>query len=162
MNKIMFFALTFTLLLSACGAPAVQTATATQNGIEILSPWVRATAMKSETGNDSMHTDSGAVTGAFMLIKNGNAEADTLVSASSDAAEMVQIHETTMQDGVMSMGEVSGIEIPAEGMVELKSGSYHIMLIGLKRELKEGETVTVTLSFKNAGNIVIEIPVKMP
>ncbi len=161
MKKIILIAVAFTLLLSACGAPAAEMVSITQNGIEISQAWVRAASMKSEMGAETMPAH-GAVSGAFMLIKNSNAEADLLLKASSDAAEMVQIHETTMQAGVMSMAEVPGITIPTGSAVELKPGSYHIMLIGLKRELKQGETISINLSFQNAGDIGFEIPAQMP
>jgi copper(I)-binding protein len=161
MKKVFGLLLLLVLVLTACapaagsGEPALS-----QNGIEIFDPWVRAAAMKAETGDD-MHS-GGAVTGAFMLLKNTTDQADTLLGASSDVAEMVQIHETTMSGGVMSMAEVAGVEIPAGGLAELKPGGYHVMLIGLKRELKEGETIPLVLFFENAGEVSIQVPVKMP
>ena len=67
-----------------------------------------------------------------------------------------------MTSGVSSMHEVDGVEIPAGGTAELKSGSYHVMLMGLKRDIKPGDKVIFTLSFKNAGTMTIEAPVKTP
>jgi len=145
MKHFSFLLVVLAFLLTAC-APASGGPVAAQNGIEIYGPWARAAV-----------TD---VSGAYMLIKNTASAADKLVSVSSDVAEMVQIHETTMDNGVMSMREVpGGLEIPAGGEAILKPGGYHIMLMGLKRELKAGEAISVTLVFENAGEITVNVPV---
>jgi len=106
-------------------------------GLAISEPWVRAAA----TGNSA----------AYMLIRNGGTAADRLVKAESDVAAAVELHETKMEGGMMKMAPVEGIAIPATGQVELKPGGLHIMLIGLKRELKAGESVKLTLHFEKAG-----------
>lgn len=167
MNKSFSLLLILTFLLVACapsngskqipvdaGEPVIS-----QNGIEIFDPWVRAAAMNPDAGDTP---GGGAVTGAFMFIKNTNSQADMLLSASSEAAADVQIHETTMSGGVMSMAEVTGVEIPAGDMAELQPGGYHIMLIGLEQELKAGDSITIVLGFKNAGEITVQVPVRMP
>ncbi len=161
MKKAVLLSLVLVFILAAC-APAAGSgeAVVAKSGIEIYDPWVRAAAMKEDAG-EGMH-GGGAVTGAFMLIKNTGSQADMLLSASSEAAADVQIHETSMQDGVMSMAEVPGIDIPAAGTAELQPGGYHIMLIGLKQELKVGDAVMITLVFKNAGEITVQVPVNMP
>lgn len=158
MKKVSGLFLVLIFVLAAC-APAGEVAVS-QNGIEILDPWVRAAAMKEDMSEEM--AGGGSVTGAFMQIRNTTDQADALLSASSAVAADVQVHETTMQDGVMSMAEVSGVEIPAAGMAELKPGGYHIMLIGLKQELKAGDTVTLVLTFENAGEITVQVPVSMP
>ena len=68
-----------------------------------------------------------------------------LVAASSPMAGVVEIHEMAMDGNVMKMRAVSGLELPAGKAVDLKPGGYHVMLMDLKRELKAGETVPVTL-----------------
>ena len=148
-----FFALLFvlTLILSAC-APSAPAAHGP--AIVVTDPWVRAVG-----GMGGMDATSAL----FMVIQNNGSATDTLLKVQSDAAGMVQIHLSEVDaSGVSSMHEVDGIEIPAGGSVELKSGGYHVMLMGLKRELKEGDTVTFTLTFKIAGTITIQAPVKMP
>jgi hypothetical protein len=60
------------------------------------------------------------------------------------------------------MHEVDGVDIPAGGSAELKPGSYHVMLIGLQQDIKEGDTVSITLTFQNAGKVTVEAPVKTP
>jgi copper(I)-binding protein len=161
--KIQKFAIVLMVLaLGLAGCASIlenSTPAVAQNGIQIFDPWVRAAAAKP--GMQGMH-GGGAVTGAFMLIQNTNDEADMLLSASSGVADDVQIHETTMHDGVMSMAEVYGIELPAKSHVELKPGSYHIMLIGLKEELKAGDVVSIRLVFENAGEISVEAVVRNP
>ncbi len=130
------------LMLAAC-APA-----AGGDGIAISDPWVRA---------------PGANGGAFMVIQNSGAEADRLLSASSDVAQTVEIHEMKMENDVMTMREMEGgLEIPARGSVKLAPGGYHIMLINLKQELKPGDTVTLTLNFEKAGAITVQAEVKAP
>ena len=75
----------------------------------------------------------------------------------------MEIHETTMDGDVMHMQQVSGgIEIPANGQVELKPGGLHVMLIGLTRDLNPGETFPVTLQFENAGAVTVEAEVRQP
>ncbi len=168
MKKVFGLSFMVVFILAACAPAAVSSEPiVSQNGIEVSDPWVRAAAMKEDMG-EGMQDDNqgdmhgGAVTGAFMLIKNTGSQDDMLISASSDVAMDVQIHETTMADGVMSMAEVPGVKIPADGVTELKPGGYHVMLIGLKQELKVGDTVTIVLTFQNAGDISLEVPVKMP
>ena len=139
------------LSLSACApsAPAAQ-----GPAIVVMNPWVRAVG-----GMGGMDATSAL----FMVIQNNGSAVDTLLKAESDAAGMVQIHISEINaDGVSSMREVDGIEIPAGGSVELMPGGYHVMLMGLKRELKAGDTITFILTFKIAGTVTIEAPVKNP
>lgn len=102
-------------------------------------------------------------TALFMTIKNNSSVTDKLLKVESNVAQMAQIHRSEMDmNGVSSMHEVDGVEIPAGGIAELKPGSYHVMLMGLTRNLKEGDMVTFTLTFQNAGKVIIEAPVKTP
>ncbi|MEP4036186.1 copper chaperone PCu(A)C [Pseudophaeobacter sp.] len=105
-------------------------------------------------------SSSGA---AFMEIMNMGAEADRLVEARSDVAKRVELH-THMEsgDGVMQMVHVEeGFTIPAEGSYMLQRGGAHVMFMGLNQELKHGDVVPVTLVFKNAGEVSIEVPVDL-
>lgn len=101
---------------------------------------------------------SGAV---FFTVMNPGAEEDRLVNAASDVAEKVELH-THKDDGngVMQMLHVpEGFAIPAGGEHALARGGDHVMLMGLTRELADGDMVSLTLSFEKAGDIVIEVPV---
>lgn len=100
---------------------------------------------------------------AFMEIMNMGAEADQLIEARSDVAKRVELH-THMEsgDGVMKMVHVEeGFTIPASGSHVLQRGGDHVMFMGLKQELNHGNVVTVTLVFKNAGEVNIEVPVDL-
>ena len=88
------------------------------------------------------------------------AEADALLSASADVATTVELHQTIKQDGKMVMRPLPRVDIPAGGRLEMKPGSYHIMLLGLKQDLKPGETVNVGLSFEKAGQMSVKAAVK--
>jgi hypothetical protein len=92
---------------------------------------------------------------AYLVISNDTNTADRLLSATAEVATSVELHETKMEGGLMSMSPVTAIEIPANGQVELKPGGYHLMLIGLTRELTVGESVTLVLTFEKAGEITV-------
>lgn len=115
-----------------------------------------------EMGNHSMG-EMGAVSGMYMIIENRGESADRLISASTELSNMVQIHETTIVDGVAQMGEVEGgIEIPAGGIAELRPGGYHVMLMDLTGDLVEGKTIMVTLNFESGTTIEVEVPIITP
>jgi copper(I)-binding protein len=110
----------------------------------------------------SMHGQpGGAGNGAvYVLIENRGSEPDTLLSATSDAAATVELHETRQEGGVMRMRPLPKMDIPAGARLEMKPGGHHIMLLGLTRDLHPGDTVTVRLRFEKAGQQVIEAPVR--
>jgi periplasmic copper chaperone A len=138
----------FVALLTAFAGPAVAQTTATST-ITVEQPWARATA-------------SGAQTGAvYMTFDNKGSSPDRLTGASSDVANKLQIHEMKVENGVMKMRELAGgLSIPAGGSVVLKPGSYHVMLIGLKKPLTAGEKFPLTLIFEKAGNVSVTVPVQ--
>ena len=100
------------------------------------------------------------VAGGFMVISNtGNAD-DTLIAARSAAAARMEIHEMAMDGDVMRMRELSGgLAIPAGETVMLKPGGYHIMFMELSGPLLEGSETEVTLTFENAGEVTLALPV---
>jgi hypothetical protein len=102
------------------------------------------------------------MTGAvYMTLDNTSASADRLTGGSSDVADKVQIHEMSVVNGVMQMRQLAdGLPVPAGGSVVLKPGSYHVMLIGLKKPLTAGETFPLTLTFAKAGNISVTVAVQ--
>lgn len=111
----------------------------------------------ASSGGEILVTDArvpvsaGANGAAYMTLANDGDTDATLVSAGTDIAESVELHETTTQDGSMSMQEVDGIDIPAGGDAVLEPGGLHMMLIGVTEDLAEGDTVEITLTFDNAG-----------
>jgi copper(I)-binding protein len=105
---------------------------AVQAQIKVDDPWVRATVAPQKA------------TGAFMQLTS--AKPAKVIAASSPAAAVVEIHEMKMDDGVMKMRAVDALPLPAGQAVALKPGSYHVMLMGLKGQIKAGETVPLTLT----------------
>jgi copper(I)-binding protein len=140
MKKILLMLILGTLLVTACTAT-------TGTGIEVSKYWARSAMMG---GNGA----------AYMLLQNHSDEDDAVVGASSDMAEAVEIHLSQMKDdGTMEMIKQESIPLPADGEVEFKPGSFHVMLIGLKQELKTGGEFSLTLHFKNHEDISLTIPV---
>ncbi|MBU2983613.1 copper chaperone PCu(A)C [Lentibacter algarum] len=99
---------------------------------------------------------------AFLTIEN-HGEDDTLIGASSDAAKRVELHtHIKADDGVMQMREVEGgMPVPAHEGLKMKRGGYHVMFMGLNEPFVQGETITVTLQFEKAGEMVVEVPVDL-
>jgi copper(I)-binding protein len=97
----------------------------------------------------------------FMIITNAG-EADKLIAAKSDISEVVELHTHIEENGMKAMRKVDFIDVPANGSVELKPGSYHVMFINLKERLQQGATVNVTLTFEKAGDVAVTLPVMGP
>ena len=117
--------------------------------IQIAKPWTRATPKGS------------SVAGAYMSISNKGAAADRLVGGSTDVAARFEVHRMNVENGVMTMRPVDGgLEIKPGETVELKPGSFHVMLIGLKKPLEKGQRVKATLEFANAGKVDVEYAVE--
>lgn len=178
------------VLLVGCGAnqSTGQSATA---GITVRDPWVRAAmmnmagdqsgAMGNMQGNMGQATPmagmegghghghghgheygSQAASAAYMVLVNNSANADAIVKAESDVAKTVELHNVIMENNVMQMRQVEAIEVPANGQVELKPGGFHVMLIGLTRDLKEGEEVVIKLTTRSGKTIEVKAPVRKP
>ena len=98
--------------------------------------------------------------GAFMTIKNTANKADRLVGISTDAARRAELHITKTKDGVMSMQRVPAIDIPANGSASLAPGGYHIMLFGIDKSLKTGDTIKLHLQFENAGERTVPVEIR--
>jgi copper(I)-binding protein len=98
-----------------------------------------------------------------MTLVNQGGEADRLVAAQTEVAQVVELHESKLEGDVMKMQPVEGgIPVPAKGEVELKPGGLHVMLIGLKQSLNEGDRFLVTLEFEKSGPLQVEAEVRMP
>ena len=116
--------------------------------IKIIDPWMRVGAQ-------------GQTTGLFFKIENNSDKADTLYKVEFELAGKVEMHETyDAGDDMMGMREVERIVIPAKSTFELKPGSYHIMLMKLKQDIKKGYVGDVALYFKQAGKIMIKAEAK--
>jgi periplasmic copper chaperone A len=110
----------------------------------------------------SRPTPQGAPVGSgYLVIRNKGKSADRLVSASASVAGKVEIHQMTVKDGVMAMRPVEGgIAVAPGKTVELKPSGLHLMFMDLKQQLKEGESIPVTLLFEKAGKIDVEFKVE--
>ena len=111
-------------------------------------PWARATAGQAPNG------------AAYMTLTNDGTTADYLVGAASDVAARVELHQHLMNDGVMQMRQVKAIQVSPGDPTVMEPGGLHVMLIGLKAPLKEGESFPLTLTFKEAGEITVTINVE--
>jgi copper(I)-binding protein len=97
---------------------------------------------------------------AYFSIKN-HGPADKLLSASSDIAEQVEMHIIVHSEGQMKMQQLESVEVPMHGSVNFEPGGMHIMLVGLKEPLKEGNRYSLKLNFEKAGKVEVMIMVQM-
>jgi periplasmic copper chaperone A len=98
---------------------------------------------------------------AYLKITNGTGQADALLGVTTPVARSPELHETTADaSGVMAMHPVERIEIPAGQTVELKPGSFHVMLIDLTGEFAAGSKIELTLLFEKAGSITVSAEVR--
>jgi copper(I)-binding protein len=97
--------------------------------------------------------------GAYLRLENQGG-ADKLLSATTPVSKSVEMHMTSMDGDVMRMRQVDAIELPANKLVDLKPGASHIMLVGLKAPLKEGDSFPMTLKFEKAGEVVVDVKVQ--
>lgn len=96
---------------------------------------------------------------AYATIRNDGAATDELVGASTPLADHADLHITKEEGGIMKMRSVKSIAIPARGTVTLAPGGFHIMLMGLRKPLREGERIPLVLTFRKAGTIDVEATV---
>ena len=130
------------LLINACGSSS--------RDLTIQEAWARP-ARVGENG------------AAYFVIQNRTTADNTLLSVSSDIAiaTATEVHMSMMGgNGVMSMQMQEAVVIPAKDKVEFKPGGLHVMFVGLTRDLKVGDTITLTLNFKEAGSLTSQVQVR--
>lgn len=140
----------------ACGiacwaalAPSVHAGEAAAGNIVITQAWSRATPGGAQ------------VAGGYLTIENRGTLPDRLLSGSIEAARKIEIHEMAMDNGVMTMRPVEGgLFVEAGKAVKFEPGGRHLMLIGLKAPLNEGEQVPVSLQFETAGKVTVPFAVQ--
>jgi len=132
-------------LLAACEAAAEEYRL---QSLRIARPFARATPPGATSG------------GAYLTIENQGAASATLLSAASPIAGTVELHQMTMDGGVMSMRAVRAIDVPPGAKVEFKPGGYHLMLLDLKQPLKQGEKFPLKLRFENLGTVEVAVEVE--
>lgn len=120
---------------------------AASGGLRVADAWARA-------------TPPGAATGAVYFVLTGGDAGDRLLGVSSPIAERAEMHVTTMSDGMMRMRPFEDLPLAPAETVRFEPGGRHVMLIGLKQPLREGDTVPLTLTFERAGAIDVQVEVR--
>ena len=139
----------FSKHLIAAAFTGIFVASAFAQNVTVSDAWVRATVPGQKA------------TGAFMKLTAK--EGAKLVGVSSPAAGVAEIHEMKMDKDIMKMAALpNGLELPAGKAVELKPGSYHVMLMDLKAPIPKDSTVPVTLVFQDAKGVKTNLDVKLP
>jgi len=137
----------YTLLLLACLTPLASLA---DQQITVSHSWARATMPGQEVG------------AAYMQLQSSTDA--TLTEVSSPAADSIEIHKMAMKDGVMEMRMMESLPLPAGKVVKLEPGGFHLMLFDLKRPLKAGESLSLSLKFKEKSGKSytqqIQVPIK--
>jgi periplasmic copper chaperone A len=149
-SRRLLLAATLLLALPVLTLPVLTLAPAARaqmaGDLHIASPWTRA-AGQNGTG------------AGFLTITNHGSAADRLVGASSPAARVTEIHTHMREGDILRMRPVEAVEIPAGQAVTLQPGGFHLMLIGLKAPLIQGQTVPVTLRFERAGEVTVTLAI---
>jgi copper(I)-binding protein len=136
-------------VIAICPALAQEHQEYKAGSVRIEAPWIRATPAGAE------------VAGGYMKLENTGKEPDRLIGGATSVAGKFEVHEMKMDGSVMRMRELpGGLELKPGQSVELKPGSYHLMLMDLKRQLKEGDKVKGTLVFEKAGKVDLEYTVR--
>jgi copper(I)-binding protein len=137
----------FAVLLTLAAPPA-HAADVHAGSLDITGAWSRA-------------TPKGApIAAGYLTIKNTGTTADRLVGGSSDVAPKFEVHEMSMDNGVMKMRPLKGgLEIKPGETVELKPQGMHVMFVGLKKPLAQGDHIKATLEFEKAGKVDVEFDV---
>lgn len=102
------------------------------------------------------------MTGAFAIVENSGATPRTVVAASSDVSDTVELHEMKNENGMMRMSPVKTFDIPANGKLELKPGSFHVMLFDVKKKLVDGDKVKISLTLDDGTKVETEALVRKP
>ena len=118
------------------------------NGIEIVDPYARATIGAAKTGV------------VYLKLVNRTAQADRLRAVSADVAGHAALHVHAMNNDVATMDAIACLELAPAAEVEFAPGGLHVMLMGLSKPLREGDSFPLRLTFDRAGEISVDIPVK--
>lgn len=116
--------------------------------IQVTQAWARPTPPTAQVG------------AVYFSVTNSGAKEDKLLSVSSSVAASVEIHQTQTVKGMMQMRQVASVSCPAGVTVKIEPGGLHAMLLGLKQPLMEGSRVDLTLRFRDAGVLSIQVPIQ--
>src|SRR5829696_2676330 len=128
------------LLLNACN---------TETGLKVHDPWIQSTI-------------EGANGAVYFVIHNHTDQDEELIGVTTNVADAVEIHQSTIDPDtdIMRMEMVSSIPIPADSEIFFEPGKYHLMLVRIKRELKVGDHIGIILHFKNHEDIIVNVAVQ--
>jgi len=141
--KILFTFALFGALAATAGAEDIKV-----GDLQISTAWARATPK------------GAAIGGGYLKITNTGNSPDRLIGGASPVSDKFELHEMSMDNGVMKMRPVAGgIEIKPGETVELKPGGFHIMLVGLKLQLAQGQHFKATLMFEKAGKVDVDFAI---
>lgn len=127
----------------AGGLLAADVASAQSSTVSVRDAWVREAA------------GSRKVTAVFAVFENKGDAARSIVSGSTDVADTLELHEMKRDGVTMRMSPIASIVVPAQGQTELKPGSLHIMLFGLKKPLTAGDSITLTLTLDDGTKLPV-------
>lgn len=126
-------------------------------GLAVVEPWVRTAIAPGAGGLSGTAPVNSA---AYVVIRNPGAEPDALVSVETEVADTAELHSVTMDAGIMRMRAVDSVPVPARGEAALEPGGRHVMLIGIRRPLEEGDSVPLTLRFRSGASVDVVAPVR--
>jgi copper(I)-binding protein len=139
MKKMVPLLVSAIFLLSSCNAPS--------GDIEAHSAWVRPTA-------------KGENAAVYLTLHNHSANDDALTGATTNVADVVEIHESKVENDVMQMNMIDSLPIAADEEIIFKPGGFHVMLVDIKEDLVQGEHIGLILHFKNHEDVVVDVHIE--
>ena len=127
------------LLIASCAG---------SSGLELTDAWARSSPSVADTG------------AFYVTISNGGSGDDVLLSAESDRCHTALLHNTVIEDDVMTMVHVESLVVPSDDVLVMEPGGLHVMCTGLSQPLVTGETIDVTLTFAGAGDRTVLVSVE--
>lgn len=151
------------------GVPILQEAPAPSD-VLVTTPWVRPTIINMNEHDDENAEHSEDVTmdltmfpaAVYLRLLNSGDQEDRLIDVSTPVAEVTELHQTTMENDMMRMGAIEGLDLPVGEWIAFEPSSYHIMLINLQQELYEGDAIPLTLTFESGTVLSVIVPVYDP
>ena len=135
------------LVLVALGASGGVLAADLKTAVEVSGAWIPEPPAVSRNA-------------AAYLTVLGGVQDDVLLSAATPAAEVVEVHETSLAGGVLRMKPVATLAVPARQRIEFAPGGLHLMLVNLRHALRYGAMVPLELEFRKAGKVRVEAEVR--
>jgi periplasmic copper chaperone A len=130
--------LTSAVLLAGCGQPAAPV-------LDVVEPFTPQPAARD-------------IATVYLTIRNTGETDDALIAASTDITERVELHQSIVENGLVTMRHVEELVVPAGGQLVLEPGGHHLMLIN-PEPLAEGDTYTLRLTFRESDDLDVEVPV---